>query len=210
MIDKILTGVSAFIIATISTLGYGGIVLMMAIESACIPLPSEVIMPFSGYLVADGRLSLNLVAVAGASGCLLGSYAAYFVGASGGRWFLERYGHWVLIAPHELEVADRFFARWGSPAVFFSRLLPVVRTFIAFPAGVARMRLVPFTIYTLLGSYIWCLILAYTGMKLGQHWKQLGPYFHRFDTAIGLLLALGVGFLLYNRFKGLRSAHPAA
>jgi len=210
MIDIILTGVSAFIIATISTLGYGGIVLMMAIESACIPLPSEVIMPFSGYLVADGRLSLNLVAVAGASGCLLGSYAAYFVGASGGRWFLERYGHWVLIAPHELEVADRFFARWGSPAVFFSRLLPVVRTFIAFPAGVARMRLVPFTIYTLLGSYIWCLILAYTGMKLGQHWKQLGPYFHRFDTAIGLLLALGVGFLLYNRFKGLRSAHPAA
>jgi membrane protein DedA with SNARE-associated domain len=210
MIDKILTGVSAFIIATISTLGYGGIVLMMAIESACIPLPSEVIMPFSGYLVADGRLSLNLVAVAGASGCLLGSYAAYFVGASGGRWFLERYGHWVLIAPHELEVADRFFARWGSPAVFFSRLLPVVRTFIAFPAGVARMRLLPFTIYTLLGSYIWCLILAYTGMKLGQHWKQLGPYFHRFDTAIGLLLALGVGFLLYNRFKGLRSAHPAA
>lgn len=210
MIDRILTGVSAFIIATISTLGYGGIVLMMAIESACIPLPSEVIMPFSGYLVADGRLSLNLVAVAGASGCLLGSYAAYFVGASGGRWFLERYGHWVLIAPHELEVADRFFERWGSPAVFFSRLLPVVRTFIAFPAGVARMRLLPFTIYTLLGSYIWCLILAYTGMKLGQHWKQLGPYFHRFDTAIGLLLALGVGFLLYNRFKGLRSAHPAA
>jgi len=210
MIDKILTGVSAFIIATISTLGYGGIVLMMAIESACIPLPSEVIMPFSGYLVADGRLSLNLVAVAGASGCLLGSYAAYFVGASGGRWFLERHGHWVLIAPHELEVADRFFARWGSPAVFFSRLLPVVRTFIAFPAGVARMRLVPFTIYTLLGSYIWCLILAYTGMKLGQHWKQLGPYFHRFDTAIGLLLALGGGILLYNRFKGLRSAHPAA
>lgn len=210
MIDRILTGVSAFIIATISTLGYGGIVLMMAIESACIPLPSEVIMPFSGYLVADGRLSLNLVAVAGASGCLLGSYAAYFVGASGGRWFLERYGHWVLIAPHELEVADRFFERWGSPAVFFSRLLPVVRTFIAFPAGVARMRLLPFTIYTLLGSYIWCLILAYTGMKLGQHWKQLGPYFHRFDTAIGLLLALGVGFLLYNRFKRLRSAHPAA
>jgi len=208
MIDRLLTGISAFIIATISTLGYGGIVLMMAIESACIPLPSEVIMPFSGYLVADGRLSLNLVAIAGAVGCLLGSYVAYFVGASGGRWFLERYGRWVLIAPHELEIADRFFDRWGSPAVFFSRLLPVVRTFIAFPAGVARMRLLPFTIYTLLGSYLWCLILAYTGMKLGQHWKQLGPYFHRFDTGIGLLLAIGVGLLLYNRIKGLRTAHP--
>jgi membrane protein DedA with SNARE-associated domain len=210
MIDRILTGISAFIIATISTLGYSGIVLMMAIESACIPLPSEVIMPFSGYLVATGQLRLNLVAIAGAVGCLLGSYVAYFVGASGGRWFLERYGRWILIAPHELEIADRFFDRWGAPAVFFSRLLPVVRTFIAFPAGVARMRLLPFTIYTLVGSYIWCLILAYAGMKLGEHWKQLGPYFHRFDTAIAILLAVGVGFLLYNRIRGRRAAHPAA
>jgi membrane protein DedA with SNARE-associated domain len=210
MIDRILTGISGLIIAAIATLGYGGIVLMMAIESACIPLPSEVIMPFSGYLVADGRLSLNLVAFAGALGCLLGSYVAYFVGASGGRRFLERYGRWVLIAPHELEVADRFFDRWGSPAVFFSRLLPVVRTFIAFPAGVARMRLLPFTIYTLIGSYIWCLILAYAGMKFGEHWRALGPYFHRFDTAIALLLAIGVGLLLYNRIKGLSSAHRPA
>ncbi len=207
MIDRILTGVSGLIISAISTLGYGGIVLMMAIESACIPLPSEVIMPFSGYLVASGGLSLNLVAMAGAVGCLLGSYVAYFVGASGGRRMLERYGRWVLIAPHELEVADRFFDRWGAHAVFFSRLLPVVRTFIAFPAGVARMRLLPFTIYTLIGSYIWCLVLAYAGMKLGEHWKQLGPYFHRFDTAIGLLLAIGVGLLLYNRIKGLSTAH---
>jgi membrane protein DedA with SNARE-associated domain len=210
MIDRILTGISTLIIAAISTLGYGGIVLMMAIESACIPLPSEVIMPFSGYLVADGHLNLNLVAIAGAAGCLLGSYVAYFVGASGGRRFLERYGRWVLIAPHELEVTDRFFDRWGSPAVFFSRLLPVVRTFIAFPAGVARMRILPFTIYTLIGSYIWCLLLAYAGMKFGQHWKELGPYFHRFDTAIGLVLAIGVSLLVYNRLKGMSAAHPPA
>jgi membrane protein DedA with SNARE-associated domain len=210
MIDRIFTGISGLIIAAISTFGYGGIVTMMAIESACIPLPSEVIMPFSGYLVADGRLSLNLVAMAGAVGCLLGSYIAYFVGASGGRWFLERYGRWVLIAPHELELADWFFDRWGSPAVFFSRLLPVVRTFIAFPAGVARMRLLPFTIYTLIGSYIWCLFLAYAGMELGQHWKQLGPYFHRFDTVIALVLAAGVGLLLYNRIIGLSAARSAA
>ena len=114
----------------------------------------------------------------------------------------------MLIAPHELEVADWFFDRWGSAAVFFSRLLPVVRTFIAFPAGVARMRLLPFTIYTLIGSYIWCLILAYAGMKLGQHWNGLGPYFHKFEGAIGVLLAVGVGFLLYNRIKGLNAAHP--
>lgn len=206
MIDKVLTGISAFIIATISSLGYTGVLLMMAIESACIPLPSEVIMPFSGYLVSVGRFNLQMVAIAGAFGCLFGSYLAYYVGASGGRWFLERYGKWVLIAPHELETADRFFERWGSAAVFISRLLPVVRTFIAFPAGVARMSLVPFTIYTLLGSYLWCLVLAFAGMKLGQNWKELGPYFHRFDGLIAVVLVAGAAAVLYNRIKGAMSA----
>jgi membrane protein DedA with SNARE-associated domain len=209
MADRILRALSAFIIATIATLGYAGVILMMAIESACIPLPSEVIMPFAGYLVSTGRFNLQLVAIAGALGCLLGSYGAYYVGAHGGRWFLLRYGRWVLIAPHEVETADRFFERWGAPAVFFSRMLPVVRTFIAFPAGVARMRLLPFTIYTLVGSYLWCLALAYVGMKLGQHWDTLGPYFHRFDTVIGALLALGVALVLYNRIRGITaSAQP--
>jgi membrane protein DedA with SNARE-associated domain len=202
MIDKLLTGLSAWIVGVIAALGYGGIVLLMAIESACIPLPSEVTMPFSGYLVATGRFSLNLVAVAGAVGCLLGSYVAYYVGASGGRWLLERYGRYVLIAPHELEIADRFFARWGAAAVFFSRLLPVVRTFIALPAGVARMPIAPFTIYTLAGSYLWCLALAYAGMKLGQHWDALGPYFHRFDGLIVVLMVAVAGFALYHRLKG--------
>jgi len=203
MADKILVALSAFIVATIGALGYLGVVLMMAIESACIPLPSEVIMPFAGYLVSTGRFSLQLVALAGALGCLLGSYVAYYIGASGGRWFLLRYGRWVLIAPHEIEIADRFFDRWGAPAVFFSRMLPVVRTFIAFPAGVARMRLMPFTIYTLAGSYPWCLTLAYLGMKLGQNWDTLGPYFHRFDSVIAALLVLGASLVLYNRIRGI-------
>jgi membrane protein DedA with SNARE-associated domain len=203
MIVRLMTGISAWIIATIAALGYGGIVLLMAIESACIPLPSEVTMPFSGYLVATGRFDLNTVALAGAIGCLAGSYLAYYVGASGGRWFLERYGRFVLIAPHELETADRFFARWGSAAVFFSRLLPVVRTFIALPAGVAHMRLLPFTIYTLLGSYIWCLGLAYAGMQLGRHWDALSPYFHRFDGALAFLMLVGALFVFYNRFRSL-------
>ncbi|HXN84698.1 MAG TPA: DedA family protein [Candidatus Binataceae bacterium] len=208
--DKLLSAISAFIVATIATLGYSGVVLMMAIESACIPLPSEVIMPFSGYLVSTGRFDLQLVAIAGAVGCLLGSYVAYYIGASGGRWFLLRYGRWVLIAPHEIEIADRFFERWGAPAVFFSRLLPVVRTFIAFPAGVARMRMLPFTIYTLVGSYLWCLILAYAGMQLGQHWDTLGPYFHRFDGVIGVLLVLGAALVLYNRIRGIRATESSA
>src|SRR5271157_3242685 len=118
MLNKIVSEISVFIIATISALGYGGVVLMMAIESACIPLPSEIIMPFSGYLVATGRFGLNMVAIAGAVGCLLGSYVAYFVGYRGGRPFFKRYGRYVLIAEHELETADRFFARWGSHTVF--------------------------------------------------------------------------------------------
>ena len=206
MIDRILAGISGFIIATISSVGYGGVILMMAIESACIPLPSEVIMPFSGYLVSTGRFELHLVAIAGAVGCLLGSYVAYFIGASGGRWLLERYGKWLLIAPHELEIADRFFFRWGPHAVFVSRLLPVIRTFIAFPAGVARMRLWPFTLYTLAGSYIWCLILAYAGMKLGQNWEQLAPYFHRFDGMIAALIVAGIAAVLYNRIKSVMAA----
>ena len=183
---------------------------MMAIESACIPLPSEVIMPFSGYLVSTGRFSLQLVAIAGAIGCLLGSYVAYYIGASGGRWFLLRYGRWVLIAPHEIEIADRFFARWGAPAVFFSRMLPVVRTFIAFPAGVARMRMIPFTHLYTRGLISWCLVLAYVGNELGQHWNTLGPYFHRFDGIIGALLVIGAALLIYNRIRGIRAAEGSA
>ena len=206
MIDRLMTSVSVFIIATISTMGYGGIALLMAIESACVPLPSEIVMPFSGYLVSTGRFDLNLVAIAGAIGCLLGSYVAYFVGLNGGRRLLLKYGRYVLIAPHEVELADRFFDRWGAQAVFISRLLPVVRTFIALPAGIARMRLMPFTIYTLLGSYLWCLALAWAGMKLGQHWDQLGPYFHRFDGVIAVLLVVGIAAVLYNRIKGIASA----
>ena len=211
MISRLMTAVSAMIIAAISSMGYGGVALLMAIESACVPLPSEVTMPFAGYLVASGRFNLQLVAIAGAVGCLLGSYAAYYVGASGGRRLLERYGRWLLIAPHELEIADRFFARWGSPAVFVSRLLPVVRTFIALPAGVARMPIVPFTIYTLIGSYIWCLALAYAGLKLGQNWETLAPWFHRFDGVIAFLIVIAVAAVFYNRIKGVMSAdHPSA
>ena len=210
MIDRLLSGLSLLIVGTISMLGYPGVILMMAIESACIPLPSEVIMPFSGYLVSTGRFDLQIVAIAGALGCLLGSYAAYWVGSSSGRWFLVRYGRYVLIAPHEIDIADRFFARWGSPAVFTSRLLPVVRTFIAFPAGVARMRLLPFTIYTLAGSYLWCLILAYAGMKFGQHWNALGPYFHRFDGVIAVIMVAAAAMFLYNRLQGISAARAAA
>src|SRR5215468_8911535 len=148
MIARILEVLTAFIIATISTLGYGGIVLLMAIESACIPLPSEVIMPFSGYLVYLGRFSLWAVSLAGAVGCVVGSLVAYWLGMYGGRPLIERFGRYVLVSHRDLDLADRWFSRYGEAIVFASRLLPVVRTFIAFPAGIARMNLTRFVVYT--------------------------------------------------------------
>src|SRR4051812_32578647 len=151
MIGKLIEWLTVLIVATISTLGYGGIVLLMAIESACVPLPSEIIMPFSGYLVYTGRFNLWLVSIAGAFGCVVGSLVAYWIGMYGGRPLIEKYGKFLLISHHDLDLADRWFGRFGEVIVFGSRLLPVIRTFIAFPAGVARMNLKKFVMYTFLG-----------------------------------------------------------
>jgi membrane protein DedA with SNARE-associated domain len=190
LIARIIEILSGFIVATISALGYSGIVLLMGIESACIPLPSEIIMPFSGYLVSTGQFNLWGVGVAGAVGCVLGSLVAYWVGMYGGRPLIEKYGRFVLVSHHDLDLADRWFARYGEIIVFGSRLLPVIRTFIAFPAGVARMKLSRFVIYTFLGSLPWCIGLAYVGQKLGEQWNKnetLKTMFHRFDFVIGIV-----------------------
>lgn len=203
--EKIIAVLAAFIIAVISSLGYAGIVLLMAIESACIPLPSEVIMPFSGYLVYTGRFNLWWVATMGALGCNVGSLVAYEIGAYGGRRLIERYGQYILLSRHELDLADRFFAHWGSATVFFSRLLPVIRTFIALPAGVARMPRVRFHVYTFLGSWPWCLGLAWVGLKLGERWDsdpRLKMWFHRFDAVIGGLIIIAVVAFVWTRWKG--------
>ena len=201
MISRILSLLSAFVIYVISTGGYAGIVLLMAIESACIPLPSEVIMPFSGYLVFTGRFNLLWVATAGAIGCNVGSVAAYEVGAYGGRRLVEKYGAWIWMSERELAWADRFFARYGNAAVFLGRLLPVVRTFIALPAGIAHMPRVRFHVYTFLGSWPWCYGLAYLGMKAGENWHYLGKYFHRFDAVIGAVIAAGVIWFVWTHWK---------
>jgi len=201
MVTSVLEFVARFIISVISHSGYLGIVLLMGIESACIPLPSEVIMPFSGYLVSVGRFQLSWVALAGAFGCNVGSLVAYYVGSLGGRPLVEKYGHYVLVTRHDLEMADRFFARFGDWAVFIARLLPVIRTFIAFPAGVARMNFLRFNVYTFLGSLPWCWALAYAGLKLGERWTTLRAYFQRFDTVIGILIVLGGVWFIHNRWK---------
>ncbi|WP_174275196.1 DedA family protein [Sphingomonas bacterium] len=205
MTEKILAPIAAWIIAVISATGYLGVALLMAIESACIPLPSEIIMPFAGYLVSTGRFGLIAVATAGAIGCNLGSIIAYEVGKRGGRPFVERYGRYALLNLHDLDKAERFFARFGSVTVLVCRLLPVVRSFIAFPAGVARMPLLRFHIYTFLGSWPWCFALAWVGMKLGAAWRtdpRLGHILHYADAAVIVaLVAGGIWFVLHQLKK---------
>jgi membrane protein DedA with SNARE-associated domain len=199
LLERIIAPVASFIIATISTLGYGGIVVLMAIESACIPLPSEIIMPFSGYLVSTGRFNLALVATAGAIGCNVGSTVAYAIGYLGGRPLVERWGSLVLMGRRELALVDWFFERFGSLAVFVGRLLPVVRTFIALPAGIARMPQVKFQVYTFLGSWPWCYALAYVGERLGESWNtdpRLKEVMHRFDGVIvGVIVILAAWYV---------------
>ena len=212
MIGKIIEILSAFIVATISTLGYGGVVLLMAIESACIPLPSEIIMPFAGYLVYKGQFNLWAVGVAGAVGCVVGSWVAYYVGLYGGRPMIEKYGRYILLSRHDLDLADRWFARYGEAIVFFSRLLPVIRTFIAFPAGVARMNMTRFTVYTFLGSLPWCIGLAYVGQLLGEQWDKnetLKTWFHRFDFLIGAVILAAVVWWVWRHFKHSRPQDDA-
>jgi membrane protein DedA with SNARE-associated domain len=204
MLEKIIAALAGFIIAVISQTGYWGVVLLMAIESACIPLPSEIIMPFAGYLVFAGKFKLLLVATAGAFGCNVGSVIAYEVGYYGGRPVVERFGSYLLLSRHDLEKADRFFLRFGSTAVFIGRLLPVIRTFIALPAGIARMPRLRFHIYTFAGSWPWCFALAWVGMKLGEQWNKdprLAHWLHRLDAVIILLILLGLVWFIRSHWK---------
>jgi membrane protein DedA with SNARE-associated domain len=209
MIDQVITALASWIVATISATGYFGVVILMAIESACIPLPSEVIMPFAGYLVSVGRFSLIGAATAGALGCNLGSTVAYYVAASGGRTAIQRWGRYILISSHELERAEHFFARYGAITVFICRLLPVVRTFIAFPAGLARMPMLKFQIYTFVGSWPWCFGLAYIGMVLGNRWDsdpELRRIFHESDAVIVVILIAGFAWFVWSRWRESRPA----
>ncbi len=200
----IIQSAADFVIHVISSLSYFGVFLAMAIESACVPLPSEIIMPFAGYLVYQGQFELAPVAIVGACGNLAGSLLAYWVGARGGRPLVERYGRYVLLSQHDLNVADRWFSRYGRSTVFFTRLLPVVRTFISFPAGISRMRLSSFSAYTLLGALPWSLMLAYVGFKLGEHWDTLGGYFHKADIFILVIIAAGLIWYVRRHIRNLR------
>jgi membrane protein DedA with SNARE-associated domain len=213
MLQKLLTPVVAWMVALMAAMGPLGVMLLMAIESACIPLPSEVIMPFAGYLAYKGQLTLFglgaghpvaqvwIAGFFGALGCNLGSIPAYEVGAWGGRRAVEKYGRYIWLHTGHLDQAHRFFERYGSEAIILGRLLPVVRTFIALPAGIAKMDRTRFHLYTFLGSLPWCLVLAWIGYKLGEKWNTLGAYFHKLDAIIGVLLLAGVAWFFYDHFK---------
>jgi membrane protein DedA with SNARE-associated domain len=211
MLETILGPIIEWVMHVIRTMAYPGIVLLMAIESACIPLPSEVIMPFAGALCGTALaaaqkpptqpLDLWWVSFAGALGCAVGSAVAYWVGIWGGRPFVEKYGKYVLIRKRDIDRADRWFQRWGAWAVFISRLLPVIRTFISLPAGIARMPFWPFLALSFIGSLPWCWFLAWIGLKLGENWQSLRSYFHGADAVIGVALLALFGFWLWHHLR---------
>lgn len=206
--DQIEYQILAVITQVYNSMGWYGVVLLMAIESANIPVPSEVIMPFSGWiLIRDKGLDAWYVILAGfygALGCTIGSVVSYRVGAWGGRPLVERYGKYVLVSRHDLDLADRWFTRWGDWAVFVARLLPVVRTFISFPAGISRMSFGKFTVLSFLGSFPWSLGLAYGGYILGEHWEDLRRVMRPFDIPIIAVVVVLAGFYIYHRLKDSR------
>jgi membrane protein DedA with SNARE-associated domain len=204
-IDQI---VIPFLTSLYGAIGYLGVLVAMAIESAMIPLPSELILPFAGFLVSDpnaveplthGRWDFWFVVIAATIGNTVGSLIGYAIGAWGGRPFLEKYGRYLLIRHHEIELADHFFQKYGSATAFFSRLLPIVRTFISFPAGVARMNLGKFILYSTAGAFLWSIILVQAGVVLGSRWTDIRAALQPFDLLIAVIVILAIVLFVWWR-----------
>ena len=208
MSEKIL----AILVAFIATGGYASVALLMAIQSACVPIPSEVIMPFAGFVLAHSQWDLIILATVASLASNVGSIPAYWVGAKGGRSMVERFGGYVLLSRHDLDRVDFFFNKYGSITVLIGRMLPIVRTFIALPAGVAKMNLVRFHIYTFIGSWPWCYALAYVGMKLGTTWNsdpRFKEFFHRFHLGVEVVLFVGIVWFVWTHWKNRIRIEPA-
>ena len=208
MSEKII----ALLVGVIASGGYASVIFLMAIQSACISIPSEVIMPLAGYALAHTQLQLIILATVASLASNLGSIPAYWVGARGGRPMVERYGSYLLLSRHDLDRVDHFFARFGSIAVLVGRMLPIIRTFIAFPAGVAKMNQLRFHIYTFIGSWPWCYVLAYVGMKLGAQWNndpRFKAIFHRFHLGVELVLVAGFVWFVWTHWKNRIRTEPS-
>ncbi len=201
MIENIFSILTGFIVNVISTFGYPGIALLMGIQTVAVPIPSEIILPFAGYLVFTGRFEIWFVALVGAVGSCLGSLVAYFIGKAGGRPLVQKYGKWVLISKHDLNLADNFFRKHGNKAVFFGMMLPIFRSFISFPAGVAKVPVKKFVTYVFLGSFIWGVFLSFIGMKLGENWNTLRIKFQGFETALFVLAVFAGIYWVYRHIK---------
>ncbi len=190
------------------TIGWPGVVVIMTLESANIPIPSEVTMPLAGWMLTSSRTAAALWGgFYGALGCTLGSVLSYALGAYGGRPFLEKYGRYVLVTPHDLDRADRWFARWGDATAFFSRMLPIVRTFISLPAGVAKMRFPTFTLYTFVGSFIWAAVLAVAGYEFGARWERIREIMRPFDIPIAIVLVVGFALYVWHHVRRAQKYH---
>ncbi|MGZ4862917.1 MAG: DedA family protein [Halobacteriota archaeon] len=196
---NILETLGNFIVTVIEHFGYVGVFVAMTLESTGLPLPSEIIMGFAGYVVWEGRLTLLGITLAGTLGCLAGSLIAYGIGAYGGRPLLERYGKYVLIRKSELDRAEQWFEKHGEIAVFISRLLPVVRAFISYPAGIVRMDIKRFSLYTVLGSLPFCFAFAYLGVALGPHWEDIRGLLRYFNITVIVGIVVLIGYLIYRR-----------
>lgn len=201
MITDLINILAEIVIHIIDFLGYGGVFFLMLVESCGIPMPSEVIMPFSGFLVADGKMNFWLVVFIGAFGNLVGSLLAYYIGFKGGRPVIEKYGRYVLVSKHDLDLADRWFTKYGQLTVFFGRLLPVIRTFISFPAGIAKMDLKKFSFYTFVGAFPWCVLFTWLGVKMGSNWELIREKLHNFDMAMAFLVVLAVGLYIFRHLN---------
>ncbi|TSC93579.1 MAG: snare associated golgi protein-like protein [Candidatus Berkelbacteria bacterium Licking1014_85] len=192
--------ISNWIIVYITATKYIGIFVLMVLESCGIPLPSEVTMPFSGYLVFQNQLNFWLVVFIGAFANLVGSLIAYAIGFYGGRPLIEKYGKYILLKKHDLQLAENWFAKWGRPTAFFSRMLPVVRTYISFPAGIAKMPIIQFSLYTFIGSLPWSWLLTLIGVKMGENWENIRQYFHIADIAILIIIIYFIGKNLIKKY----------
>ncbi|MEA4902822.1 DedA family protein [Desulfitobacterium sp.] len=202
--ENIITQLGQFVVHLISSMGYFGVFWAMAIESACIPLPSEIILPFTGYMVFTGHFQFWPAVIAATAGNLFGGLLAYFVGFWGGRPFIKKYGHYFFIKERELAWTDRLFSRHGEVTVLIGRILPVVRTFISLPAGIARMNPLKMAFYTVLGAFPWCVMLIIVGEKLGENWNTLKPLFHRLDFIVGVFILAGLFYFFTHRKRNKR------